>query len=159
MNDCEYGYMVHDNIIDLNLLRSPNNPDPDADMGDHNFIYSFFPHKNNLIDSNVISEASCLNQKPLLFRGVKSLNKMPLFLESYGLELSILKKAEKKECLVFRIIEKLGREAKGVLHLSGQIIECDLIEWREIGNKIEVKEKLELNFKPFEIRTFFLKNI
>ena len=159
MNDCKYGYMIHDNIIDLNLLRSPNNPDPDADKGDHNFTYSFFPHKNDLINSEVISEASCLNQYPLLFNGVKSLNKIPLFLESGGLELSVLKKAEKKGCLVFRIVEKLGCNTKGFLYGSGQIIECDLIEWNQIGEKIEIKEKLELNFKPFEIRTFFLKNI
>ena len=40
MNDCKYGYMVHDNILDLNLLRSPSNPDPDADEGSHTFTYS-----------------------------------------------------------------------------------------------------------------------
>ena len=26
LNDCKYGYMVHDNLLDLNLLRSPSNP-------------------------------------------------------------------------------------------------------------------------------------
>ena len=40
LNDCKYGYMVLDNILDLNLLRSPSNPDPDADLGDHEFTYS-----------------------------------------------------------------------------------------------------------------------
>ena len=25
LNDCKYGYMVHDNILDLNLLRLPSN--------------------------------------------------------------------------------------------------------------------------------------
>ena len=43
LNDCKYGYMVHDNILDLNLLRSPSNPDPDADEGSHAFTYSVFP--------------------------------------------------------------------------------------------------------------------
>ena len=66
MNDCKYGYMVLDNILDLNLLRSPSNPDPDADLGKHEFVYSFMPHKNDLIRSNVIKESTCLNQQPLV---------------------------------------------------------------------------------------------
>ena len=63
MNDCKYGYMVYDNMLDLNLLRSPSNPDPDADIGEHQFIYSLLPHKNNLIRSDVIIESKYLNAK------------------------------------------------------------------------------------------------
>jgi alpha-mannosidase len=35
LNDCKYGYRVFDNIIDLNLLRSPSYPGIDADKGKH----------------------------------------------------------------------------------------------------------------------------
>ena len=112
MNDCKYGYMVHDNILDLNLLRSPNNPDPDADMGDHSFTYSFFPHRNDLVNSDVMHESACLNQPPLIFKSVKSKIKVPLHLEGEGIELTVLKKAEKTNQLVIRIVEKLGRETQ-----------------------------------------------
>ena len=37
LNDSKYGYKIHDNIIDLNLLRSPTVPDPTADRGHHEF--------------------------------------------------------------------------------------------------------------------------
>jgi alpha-mannosidase len=158
MNDCKYGYMVHDNILDLNLLRSPNNPDPDADMGDHSFTYSFYPHKNDLVNSNVISESACLNKPPLTFKGVKSKNKVPLFLEGEGLELTVLKKAEKSNHLVIRIVEKMGRKAEGFIHLNGKLTECDLIEWERLKGQNNVKEKLKLAFKPFEIKTFLFDN-
>ncbi len=37
LNDCKYGHKLHDNFIDLHLLRSPTQPDPDADLGTHQF--------------------------------------------------------------------------------------------------------------------------
>ena len=51
--------MVHDNLLDLTLLRSPSNPDPDADIGEHEFTYSLLPHKYDLIRSAVIIESTC----------------------------------------------------------------------------------------------------
>ena len=158
MNDCKYGYMVHDNILDLNLLRSPNNPDPDADMGDHSFTYSFFPHRNDLVNSDVMPESARLNQPPLVFEGVKSKNKTPLTLEGDGLELTVLKKAEKTNHLVFRVVERLGRKTSGYIHLNGKLTECDLIEWNKSKEQVNVKQKLKLNFKPFEIKTFLFEN-
>ena len=61
LNDCKYGYMVHDNILDLNLLRSPTNPDPDADEGSHAFTYSIFPHQHDFIHSEVLMELSLIH--------------------------------------------------------------------------------------------------
>ena len=146
--------MVHDNILDLNLLRSPNNPDPDADMGEHVFTYSFFPHQYDLIRSDVIRESTCLNQKPIIFEGVESNIKMPVRLEGNGLELSVLKKAEKENELILRIVETLGRKSNGCLLLKGVISESDLMEWEKIGEKIHVDKSIKINFKPFEIKTF-----
>jgi alpha-mannosidase len=157
MNDCKYGYMVHDNILDLNLLRSPNNPDPDADMGNHSFTYSFFPHRKDLVNSDVMHESARLNQPPLVFEGVKSINKTPLTLEGDGLELTVLKKAEKTNHLVFRVVERLGRKTSGYIHLNGKLTECDLIEWKKLKEQINVKQKLKLNFNPFEIKTFLFE--
>ena len=35
LNDCKYGYDIKDNVIRLSLLKSAINPDPDADIGEH----------------------------------------------------------------------------------------------------------------------------
>ena len=46
--DCIYGYKIHENVLDLNLLRSPANPD----IHFHNFTYSLLPHKGTLIEAS-----------------------------------------------------------------------------------------------------------
>ena len=126
LNDCKYGYMVHDNLLDLNLLRSPSNPDPDADMGKHEFTYSLLPHKHDLIRSAVILESTCLNQGPIMLEGVSSILNIPIQLSGEGLELSVLKKAEKEDCWIVRIVETNGRNSRGTLHFKGSVNECNL---------------------------------
>jgi alpha-mannosidase len=103
-------------------------------------------------------ESACLNQPPLIFKSVKSKNKVPLHLEGEGIELTVLKKAERTNQLVIRIVEKLGRKTHGYIHLNGKLTECDLIEWNKSKEQVNVKEKLKLNFKPFEIKTFLFEN-
>ena len=44
LNDCKYGHDVLDNVIRLTLLRGTTFPDPEADRGEHHFIYSLLPH-------------------------------------------------------------------------------------------------------------------
>ena len=146
--------MVHDNLLDLNLLRSPTNPDPDADKGSHSFTYSLFPHKDNLIRSDVIREASCLNQEPILFDGMAGKVKIPVELMGEGLELSVLKKAEKEDAWIIRIIETHGRMSSGTIKLNGKIVECDLMEWKELGDYELIKGSLKLKLDPFEIKTY-----
>ena len=83
-------------IIDLNLLRSPNNPDPDADNGQHQFTYSILPHKNRLIQSDVIKEATLLNRPPQIFNGLEKDKENIIRLKGKGLSLEVIKKAEKE---------------------------------------------------------------
>ncbi|TMS05957.1 Alpha-mannosidase 2C1 [Larimichthys crocea] len=44
LNDCKYGYSVHNNTMTLSLLRAPKAPDVNADMGTHHFTYAIMPH-------------------------------------------------------------------------------------------------------------------
>ena len=50
LNDCKYGHDIggtnhrYGNVMRLSLLRSPTYPDPEADQGEHRFIYSLLPH-------------------------------------------------------------------------------------------------------------------
>ncbi|MBW7461671.1 alpha-mannosidase, partial [Paenibacillus sepulcri] len=47
LNDSKYGYSAAGSILDLNLLRSPSYPDPEADRAVHEFTYSLYPHGGN----------------------------------------------------------------------------------------------------------------
>jgi len=64
LNDCKYGHNIHDNVIRLSLLRSPTDPDPGADLGEHQFVYSLLPHADGW-DERTIAEAYALND-PLI---------------------------------------------------------------------------------------------
>lgn len=44
LNDCKYGYDAQPQQLRLTLLRSPNWPDPEADLGQHQFSYGIYPH-------------------------------------------------------------------------------------------------------------------
>ena len=158
MNDCKYGYSILDNTIDLNLLRSPNNPDADADLGKHNFVYSFYPHKEDLIRSNVIEESTILNHAPILFDGYENLfTETPIDFIGNGIEISAIKKSEFKNELIIRAVETLGRNSEGNIQLKGSLVETNLMEQKNIGAKKNVKNSLIIRLKPFEIKTFKIK--
>ena len=156
LNDCKYGYKVLENVIDLNLLRSPTHPDPDADLGFHEFTYSLLPHTGDLIHSNVQEQAIQLNQNPALFPGFESIEaKVPLTVEGQGVTLEVLKKAEKEACIILRLVERLGCETIAKVSLTdanATIVETDLMEWNELDSL--GKGVASIPMKPFEIRTF-----
>ncbi len=44
VNDCKYGHGASGSTLTLTLLRCPSDPNPDADLGAHRFVYSLYPH-------------------------------------------------------------------------------------------------------------------
>jgi len=62
VNDCKYGYDVHEGLLQLSLLRAPTYPDAEADMGVHSFTYAICPHAGSLNESDTIPFAYYLNQ-------------------------------------------------------------------------------------------------
>ena len=156
LNDSKYGYKVFENVLDLNLLRSPNNPDPDADQGNHEFTYSLLPHKERLIEANVISESIILNRPIQVFKGYKKNNiKVPIHIKGNGLSLEVLKKAEKQNQLIIRVVESLGKFSKGkLISINDNTIwkETDLMEWKD--GKSTRSKIIKIHLKPFEIKTW-----
>lgn len=161
LNDCKYGYYVENGLLDLNLLRSPNYPDPDADQGEHSFIYSLLPHAGDLTHSDVIAQAACLNQGLMLLdrRRIERATMMPVTLAGEGVSLEMVKKAEKDNAWVLRVLEALGRHATAQLTVAipgAALHETDLMEWYD-GPAQTCDGPLSISLKPFEIRTFKLR--
>ena len=155
LNDCKYGYTIFDKTVDLNLLRAPNNPDPDADLGEHSFTYSFYPHEHDLIRSNVIEESTRLNQPPLLFDHlINTESKSPINFEGEGIEISAIKKSEENNEIIIRAVETLGKTSKGKIYFNGKITETNLMERRNLKPALRVKNSSTLTLKPFEIKTY-----
>ena len=156
LNDCKYGYKVLENVIDLNLLRAPTAPDPDADQGHHAFTYSLLPHTGTLIDSDVQAQAIQLNQSPARFAGYRQGDaEVPVQVSGDGVALEVLKQAEKEACHVIRLVERRGCETSAVVtltHGDATLVETDLMEWNAIDSL--GGGTLRIPMKPFEIRTF-----
>jgi alpha-mannosidase len=160
LNDGKYGMRVQDDLLDLNLLRAPTYPDPDADQGLHQFTYSFYPHRGSLTNSEVMAEAAQLNQGLAVFEGRTAQNKeLPWQVKGDGLALEVVKKAEKEDCWILRIVETNGRYSHGQLVIanrSAKLVETDLMEWRD-GKETNCDQPVPLALGPFEIRTYKLK--
>ncbi|MCB9260635.1 MAG: alpha-mannosidase [Ignavibacteriales bacterium] len=161
LNDCKYGHKVLGNVLDLNLLRSTTYPDPDADIGEHKFTYSILPHKGNLINSNVFTEAAKLNQGIMCFPGMETNNNnLPCKIMSDGISIEVIKKAEKSNDLILRLVEYKGLNSKGKIVFGKypvKISETNLIEWEENPTVI-IESDFEIELKPFEIRTYRINN-
>jgi alpha-mannosidase len=160
LNDCKYGYRVKGNVLDLNLLRSPKNPDYNADQGEHTFIYSFFPHVGNHLEGCVPDEAAVLNRDPYLAEGyTNDKAEPPCTVESDSVNMEVVKKAEKDDSTIPRLVETAGRHATAVLKLSNpkaKVSVTNLIEW-EKGPSLPVENGcVNLSLKPFEILTLRL---
>ncbi len=156
LNDCKYGHKVLENVLDLNLLRSSTTPDPDADLGRHLFTYSLLPHAGTLIASDVIEEATRLNHPPVLAVGYgQGAVVPPVVVAGPGVGLEVLKKAEKEDCLVIRLVERRGCQTKAQVSLARpdvKLVETDLLEWTD--GEAHSGSNIVIPMQPFEIRTF-----
>ena len=160
INNCKYGHKVHENVLDMNLLRSPTYPDADADLGCHEFSYCLFLHKHDFVQSGVIEEALQFNQPPLLYPGkATAALQPPVRVNGKGVGLEVLKRAEKENCWVFRLVERHGRSGIAQIELlepETLLRETNLMEWEDMGELLT--SPLTLKFKPFEIRTFKIRS-
>ncbi|MBX9867664.1 MAG: hypothetical protein K2Y14_12205 [Burkholderiales bacterium] len=160
LNDCKYGHKLFDDVIDLNLLRSPTSPDPDADMGEHDFSYAIYPHAADLAHSDVYIKASIYNTLPVIIKDhvVASTPQLPFTIESQnGVSLEVVKHAENADSLVLRFVEYRGRKSsiKLIFNQAVRICKTNLIEWDD-GEESMVHE-LSLDLNVFELATYKIK--
>ena len=160
LSDSKYGYKVHENELSLSLLRSPTYPDPECDRGEQHFIYSLLPHTGDLIHSDVMREAWMLNQPPVRFEGLKMKDSqiLPFALSGQLVHLEAVKKAEKEDCLIIRLVEARGMKSHTYLNFFQKplrIVQTNLIEWDD-EQEIKPDQLIRLDFEPFEIKTLKL---
>jgi len=160
MNDCKYGHYVKGNILDINLLRSPNWPDPTADRAEHYFTYSLFPHGGNFVQGDVVKNAYELNV-PLDVRSIESQkgelssNWSFLSVDCDNVVVSAVKKAEDGEGTIIRLYEAFGQKNQATLTFGldiKKVVMTNLME-EEIEELTVESNTITVPFKPFEIQT------
>ncbi len=162
LNDCKYGYDVKGNTLRLSLLRSPIDPDPVADEGDHEFTYSLFPHGGDWRNGTV-QQGWELNQPLLVFPVTPRKGAAPAVFAAASVDvdnviISGIKKAEDSDALVLRVYESCGQRGPAEITFGRKprkVAECDLMEENETGVALN-GASLRFFIKPYEIRTFKL---
>ncbi|NER39182.1 MAG: hypothetical protein F6J93_35400 [Oscillatoria sp. SIO1A7] len=61
LNDCKYGYDAQPHQLRLTLLRGSTWPDPEADLGKHEFTYALYPHAGNWRSAHTVRRGYELN--------------------------------------------------------------------------------------------------
>jgi len=158
LNDCKYGYAIKGNIMRITLLKSTKMPDPEMDMGAHEFTYSLLPHAGTAADGNTIEESIKLNLPVRAVPGaLKNEYKSLVHIDCDAVIIDALKKAEKEDCIVLRIHECRGGRHKLKITSGFGIkafVPCNLLE-ENLADPVHESE-IMAEIKPFEIQTFKL---
>ncbi len=163
--DVKYGYRVRDNEMELNLLRSPADVDPAADIHFHSYTYAFYPHLGDYEHSDVYSQAeklaNALVSIPLSGKLQKA-PEVPFRLESDHINIDTIKPVEKGSGTVLRFHEYKGQSGIARLFCSRaytDVIECDMLEEpaTTLASHLRSQAMVELSFRPFETKTLLLK--
>ena len=113
INDCKYGYDVQDSTIRLSLLRAPKWPDVTADLGEHEFTYSLYPHNGDWRSAGIVRKAAELNHDLPWVRTSSKKGSQPAVhsfipFESDHVILDTVKPAEDGTGYVLRMYESAG---------------------------------------------------
>ena len=175
LNDCKYGYGIHDSVMSLTLIKSGIFPNPEADQGLHEFTYSLFPHRGDFREGGVVREAYRLNC-PLTGIAVRkegTENVSILEIDEENVLADTVKMAEDNSGVIIRLYEAWGKRTNVHMRVrkeAGTVVrECSCMEYEEHeleeaaaaeGASGSVSAEagkdglcLEFQMKPYEIKT------
>ena len=162
INDCKYGYNVHDNMMKITLLRGPICPDPMGDLGMHHFRYSFYPHAGTWRDADTVrlgfEENVRLEGEFIGGTGGNDVGHTYAKLEGESVILDAVNPAQDGRGYIVRMYESETRHCtvKASFELEySKVIECNLMECDEQEIDCENGE-FSFKMKPHEVKTFRL---
>ncbi len=156
LNDCKYGYDIHENVIRLTLLKSATNPDAHADQGEHWMTYSLLPHAGDWHDE-VIPAAYDLND-PLILRRVSgggtgtALGSL-VAVDAPNVVIETVKLAEDGNGVIVRFYE--DQRSRGSVTVSAgfpvsQAFHCNLLEENEEQLAVQGNQ-VQIDITPYQI--------
>jgi alpha-mannosidase len=166
LNDCKYGHDIHANVIRITLLRSPTMPDPMADVGEHEFKYSLYPHSGSWSDETQ-REAYLLNDPILVYKSKNAIRhpanpsshlRSLISTSSAGIILETVKRAEDGNGIIIRLYESQRKRGHVQLH-AGFSLEAawvtNLLEENQSAVSVE-NNSIQLYVRPYQIITLRL---
>ena len=163
INDCKYGHDIHGGVMQISLLRSPTDPNPDADQGHNAFVYSLCPHSGTLAESDTAKYAYYLNYPMTAVKASGDVSVIPEIYSAVSIDrdnviCETVKEAEDGTGTVIRLYEY--RNICGETEFTASVKAekcylCDMME-NELKELPFDGQKVKLNLKGFEIVTLKL---
>ncbi len=163
LNDSKYGHAIHDNVIQISLLRGPIQPDPQADQGHHRFAYSLLPHTGSW-GRRTIAHAYALNDSLLAVTGtVGEAVARPaeglLSVDGENVVIETVKWAEDGDGIIIRLYECMRRRGTTTLRTGFPLADAqrtNLVE--EYQYALEVTDNtVTFDIHPYQIVTLRLR--
>lgn len=163
LNDCKYGHEAFDGMMALTLLRGPLNPDPQSDQEEHVFTYSLYPHAGTWREADTIQQAADLNEPADAVQTDIHNGELPsvhsfLSLNNKRVTLEAVKRAEKSQDLIVRVVDRHGASSEVDLDVGAEVktvTSCNLLE-REDEQLDYDQGPIRFRIQPFEIKTLKL---
>jgi alpha-mannosidase len=161
LNDSRYGFDVKNNMMRMSIIHGAVSPDPEADRGSHELLYSLYPHRGTWKEAGTLRRASEINN-PLLARQVMAhkgqLSAAHSFIQAEpdNVVVSCLKKemGYYGRGVILRLYEAFGKPAEIKIQFPWPVEaqETDLIE-RPLKKLDSRGKTLSLSLNPYEIKT------
>lgn len=164
LNNCKYGHDIHDGVIQLSLLRGPEAPYVDADMGEHTFTYSLLPHKGRLEAADTAREAYYLNYPMTAIKTTGDSDLIPtskslVTVNSDHVICETVKEEEKGNATVLRLYEHKNMRDRIEIKVNPAYKKATLVNLmeREIAD-LDIKDgRIALDVGAFEVVTVKLE--
>ena len=174
LNNGRNGYDAKDNAIHLSVIRGPWGPDPRADVGEHTFSYSIYPHRGGWREGKVPFQALAFNSPLLAMQELEHASPQEIWgakkgglpdsysfikTDSDHVVLYALKQMEGfyDRDAIARFVECEGREGDVTIQLPRHVraTETTLLEDVNVGSLGE-GTTIHFHMKPWEIKTLRL---
>ncbi len=162
LNDSKYGYdareLADGTRLRLSLLRGSEWPDPEADLGQHQFSYVFYPHAGDWRKADAVQAGLSLNTPFIPVVETVHTGTLPeqfVALDNPQVVLAGWKRAEDGDGWIVRLYESKGSAAKTKLTFPQpprSAVKTDLLE-RPQSNLSVRGNQIDLPLGPFEIQT------
>ncbi len=161
INESKYGYDGQDNVLRLSLLRSPTDPDKEADRGHHHFSYALYPHAGSWQTAMTERHGYDYNYKLQAMQVASHTGALPsehsfFSVTPENVVLTAVKKAERSNALILRVFEWAGKQSDLVFAVppgATAATEANLME-ESLGAPLPLAaNKVTIPIHPFEILT------
>ena len=156
LTDCKYGYSCYDNELRISLLRASKSPDPEADMGRHEFAYALLPHVGGWREAGVVAEAARFNM-PLRWGASVASTQGRSFasVDDPNLVLDTIKRAEDSDAILLRLYEAHGARGTARVRLAlpfASARRANALE--DEGDELQIEgDEIVVPYRPHEIVT------